>query len=155
MWTGVFASIAVLAGLLMRGGWNRKARAQRDLPEPAAIPKGFTGEGFAVRYVASNFFGDWLARVVRYDLGVPGWAVLEARAEGVAVHRQSARSFFIPIADLLGSHSDRAVAGRAYERDGIVLLHWRLGDFEIETGVRPRNTADHIELLKLLDGKLS
>jgi hypothetical protein len=66
---------------------------------------------------------------------------------GIALVREGSQSFFIPASDVTGIRVDRAIAGRAFEDDGIAVLTWMLGDVEIDSGFRADKTEAHLEFL--------
>jgi hypothetical protein len=59
------------------------------------------------------------------------------RATGL---RRHGRGWRIPAADLLGVRRDRGIAQKVREPDGIVVISWRLGAVELDTGIRPDDT---------------
>lgn len=149
--TAGFALLAVLAAVLLRLGWRRKAAAQSQLPVPAAPPVDFNGEVIRGKYVGSSFAGDWLARVVVHGLGLPSQAELEWSDAGIAIRPVARPAWFIPRADLAQVRADRAVAGKVYEADGMIILKWRLGADWLESGFRAAATADHLRFLQSLN----
>jgi len=145
-----FVAVFALALLGMRRGWNKKARIQAELVQPHEIPDSFVAttriEG---RFIATTAAGAWLTRVVAHSLGVPSRATLEPGVEGIAVRREGAPSFFIPWHELSAVRTDRAIAGRAFERDGIAVITWKLGDVALDSGFRADTVEGNLEVLKI------
>lgn len=137
-------AVVVLVILAMRRGWNGRAERQSDIPAPPAAPAALDPcllgpvQGL---YVASTTAGDWLDRIVVHDLGVVSRAEIEVGPQGVLVRREGARQLFIPREALLEARPERGIAGKVYERGGVLILTWRLGGRLVDTGLRA-DTAD-------------
>lgn len=133
---------------LMRIGWRNKLKVQRQIVSPFEIPADFVAlRSYAGRYLPSTAAGAWLTRIAVHGLGVPSSCEVQIGTDGLAFVREGAPSFYVPFSDVIATRSDRAIAGRAYEKDGIAVLTWRLGDVEIDTGFRASSTSDHISFL--------
>lgn len=144
---GVIILVLVLVLWLMRRGWRAKAASQSALPEPEQPSFSLGDEDRVmahqwrmppteVRYLGSNLAGDWLQRVVVHDLGVPSRARIAIGATDVWLERQGARPILITSDNLRGARSDRAIAGRAYEAQGVAVLTWELGEVTLDSGFR-------------------
>lgn len=146
--------IAVIALVLwgMWRGWQGRLRRQGDLPLPAVEGVGPWVVEVPGLMVGSSRAGDWLDRIVIGDLGVPSRGVLRCGPAGVWLDRIGARSVFIPVADLVAVRADRGVAGMVKEKGGVIVVTWRLGEAEIETGIR---ADDPTEQRTLLDGVMA
>lgn len=148
----VFLVIAVIALVLlaMRAGWRRRARLQVDVAEPPLPPdtvaESVCGPVGGI-FVGSTSHGDWLDRIVVHDLGVRSRASVEVGREGVAVRRQGARDLLIPAASVRGAEMARGIAGKAYERDGVLVVTWDLGGRLMDTGIRA-DAADEQRALR-------
>ncbi|MEY4347994.1 MAG: hypothetical protein RIS43_413 [Actinomycetota bacterium] len=139
------------AVLLMRRSWRNRSRLQSGIAAPQIVPADFSPYVTVhARYLASTAAGAWLTRIVVHNLGTPARCELAIGREGVAIYRDGAEPFFIPRSDFVDVRSDRAIAGRAFEKDGIVVLTWRLGDVFIDSGFRADNGDGHIEVLKMM-----
>lgn len=146
---GAFGTLAVLAGcyLLMWRGWrNRKAR-QSDLPAPPAPPVGFSAdESVEGVYVATTSAGDWLDRIAVHGLGVRTESTAETGPAGVAFRPPV---FFVPAGQLVAVRTDRGIAGKV--ASGLVIVTWRHGDREFDTGFKPRHSDDVARLSGAID----
>ncbi|MFM7211759.1 MAG: hypothetical protein ACKOFP_09955 [Actinomycetota bacterium] len=134
----VFATIALVL-LAMRRGWLARAGRQGDIPAPHSVaPETWAADGPAIPglFIGSTVSGDWLDRVVVHDLGVRSRAELSMSTDGVLFGRTGAGDVFIPRRDLRGARADRGIAGKAYERDGVVVVTWQLGGRVIDSGFR-------------------
>ena len=133
---------------LMRLGWKNKLRTQNEVAEPLKIPADFVAlRSYNGRYLASTAAGAWLTRIVVHELGVPSRCKLQVGENGLAFLREGARSFYVPNRDALSTRADRAIAGRAFERDGIAVLTWKLGEIEIDSGFRADSVDEHLKFL--------
>lgn len=135
----VVVAVIALVLLAMRAGWRGRARRQADIAEPplppAALAEVACGPVTGV-YLGSTQHGDWLDRIVVHDLGVRSRATVEVAAEGVALRREGARDVFIPAGSVRGAGMARGIAGKAYERDGVLVVTWDLGGRLVDTGFR-------------------
>lgn len=141
----VILALIALALWGMRRGWqNRKAR-QSDLPAPADAPPADAVLGPPVEglYAGTGVNGDWMDRIVVFDLGVRSRGDLSYGAAGVWIERVGARSLFIPAAAIAGIRADRGVAGTVRGKDSMVVVTWQLGDRLVDTGFRADSSADH------------
>ena len=145
--------LAFFAGILwlMRRAWISKQRTQSDIAKPLPVPADFVAQVVVQgRYLASTAGGAWLTRIVAHQLGVPARAELQIGRAGIAMYRDGAEPFFIPRTDLVDVRSDRAIAGRAFEKDGIAIVTWRLGDVFIDSGFRADTSDGHVEIVKMM-----
>ena len=153
---GVVVALIALVLVAMRRGWGNRARRQIDIPEPRALPSDWTGSPpITGLFVGSTSSGDWLDRVVVHDLGVRSRAAVEVGPQGVLLRRPGSRDVFIPRADLRGARSERGIAGKAFERDGVVVLTWDLGGRLIDTGFRADVGADQPVVLERVQDLLA
>jgi hypothetical protein len=157
----VMVLLLVAVVWLMRRSWRAKAGAQSAWPQPQDLPAmsvdadrdpaSWRLPPVEARFLGSSLAGDWLARVVVHDLGVPSHARLAVDDSGVWVERDGARSFWVPVGSLVGARSDRGIAGRGYERDGVTVLSWRLGVAVIESGFRVTSPRVQAEVVSAVD----
>lgn len=135
----VVAGVIALVLFGMRAGWRRRARAQADIAEPLLPPESLpevTAGPFAGVFLGSTRHGDWLDRIVVHDLGVRSRATLEVGTSGIALRREGARDVFIPAPAVRAADMSRGIAGKAYERDGVLVVTWDLGGRLVDTGFR-------------------
>jgi hypothetical protein len=145
----VVLGLIALALLGMRRGWRNRAARQADLPEPAAEPPSGMALGAPIDglFAGTGVNGDWMDRIVVFDLGVRSRATISWGSEGIWFDRLGARSLFVAAADVLGVRADRGVAGTVRSKDGMVVVSWRLGDRVLDTGFRADVTSDHRTVL--------
>lgn len=139
-------------------GWRRKARSQSvQVPPFPAIPSepgDVLLESTGV-YVATTFAGEWQNRVVTRGAGLRTGAVLRLHESGVAVERGGAPDFWIPRDAVTGVRRDSKIAGKVMGTDALLVLTWRAGETELDTGFRGDELDDYpqwIEQLKIKGG---
>lgn len=154
---GTMAAILVVAGLIWLG-WRNRKRRQSHLPAPREIPEEIlggepsaAGEGMVIGTVRAE---DYLDRVAVHGLGIRTDGRIEVHESGVAVFRAGAPNYLIPREALRHQRTDRGVVGKFVERDGALIIGWRLGDEDVETAFRARHATAHQQLLEEL-GRLT
>ncbi|UEJ83299.1 hypothetical protein Bra3105_02965 [Brachybacterium halotolerans subsp. kimchii] len=161
--------LLVIFVLLARWGWRRRAARQSDLPElplPVAGGKALSwtadpvaGDGV---YVVSTLAGRPLERVTARGLGFRRRVqITDADDAGhqvlsIAPVRGSQGSawFLIPWADVLSVHTAPGMIGKWVGGDGLLVIRWRLGSTELDTGFRLDDRADQDRLLALAAERL-
>lgn len=141
--------IAAVAILLMRLGWRHRQGRQADITAPVATPAAL-GEPLAEavgQYVCTTTAGDWLDRISVHGLGMKSNAELSLHPEGVLFSRSGAPDVFIPAADLESVRRESGMAGKFVESGGLLVLGWRLGEHDVDTGFRPRAAEDMATLV--------
>ena len=150
---GVMVALIGLVLLAMRRGWRARGARQVDIPAPAS--EGLDGITFGPVpgvFVGSSTAGDWLDRIVVHDLGVRSRADLLAGPAGVLLSREGARDVFVPRSALRSVRSDRGVAGKAYERGGVLIVTWELDGRLVDTGFRADVADEQRHLLDVISG---
>ncbi len=127
-------------------GWRRRTR--RDTTMVAALPAvppelkdPIFGPVEAV-YVTTTHAGRALDRIAAHRLGIRADADVGVHPDGVMVARQGEPPLWIPAGELVAVHRQRGMAGKVADREGIVVITWRLGDRDVDTGLRPRYERD-------------
>lgn len=147
----VLALLALIGLALwgMRRGWRARQRRQADLPAPEEYPPAdwMLGASVPGLFAGTGVNGDWMDRIVVFDLGVRSRADLSWGPSGVALARQGARSLVIPSASIVGIRVDRGVAGTVRAKDSMIVISWRLGDRLLDTGFRADESSDHRTVL--------
>lgn len=144
----LLAGVVSLAWAGMWWGWRRRAGRQDGIAEPLSPPAalGDALAGAEGLYVGSVVAGSWLDRVVPHGLGARANAELSVHAEGLLLDRDGAAPVWIPSRHVIGVRRDTGLAGKVTETGGLLVWAWRLGDTELESGLRPRH-ADAVDPL--------
>ncbi|HEY9357452.1 MAG TPA: hypothetical protein VIQ52_14220 [Arthrobacter sp.] len=156
--TGLITVVIIAVVLLMiRAGWRNRLKRQADVEQLPAVPEApgaalNTAEG---QYVASTTAGDWLDRIAVHGLGIRTNATLAVYPHGVLFDRSGAPAVYIPAADLTAVRQDSGMAGKFVEKDGLLVLRWKLGTHELDTGFRTRRAADKTTLFESLQQLIS
>ena len=93
-----------------------------------------------------------LDRIVVHEMGVRSRASCEVGSEGILLRREGARDLFVPAENLFSVGTARGIAGKAYERGGVLVVTWDLGDKVVDTGFRADAAEDQERLLAVLQG---
>lgn len=167
--TALMLSVIALGFWGMRRGWRARAARQGHIPAPPEPPAGLLAQAYAEgageagadlpdaapagipgMYVATTTAGDLLDRIVVHGLAHRGRALLLVRPEGVLVDRVGEVPLWIPRDALRAVRLGNGQAQKAYEAGGLILLTWRLGDVEVETGFRGDDPEQHIAAAQAL-----
>ena len=149
MW--VVIMIALIAGVLalLWLGWSRRARRHGGLPKLLRL--GTVGDlAVAGRYLGSVVAGDWLDRITAQHLGSPSAATFSVASDGIFIERPSGLSFAIPVSAIRGVRTDRGIAGAVYGDDGVLIITWRWGDVDIDSGFRAADVLEHASLIQAI-----
>ncbi|MEU3988872.1 hypothetical protein AB0F24_10860 [Streptomyces platensis] len=130
---------------LMRQGWKWRGTLQGDLPELPATPDdpGEPELTLSGRYHGSTTAGQWLDRIVARGLGTRSRVELTLTDQGLDVVRPGAADFFVPAAALRGARLDKGIAGKVLPEGGLLIVTWRHGDQEIDSGFRSDRATEH------------
>ena len=148
-WVLFAVGVIVLVTALMALGWRNRLRRQGSVPAPADAPTElgrvlYEAEG---QYVATTTAGDWLDRIAVHGLGLRGNAVATVHPEGVLLSRTGARAVFVPRGDLVSVQLAGGMTGKFVEKEGLVVLTWRLGTERVDTGFRTRHASAKAQLV--------
>ena len=142
---GVFGIFVIIASVT----WRRRISAQQlVLAVPVALES--SSGGNSCLYVATTFSDRPLERVIAHGLAHRGHARLAITRYGLEVSRTGELSFLIPIADLLELTLGSAVIDRAVEKQGLVVIKWRLGAVELQTHFRFVDSTLRLETIDAL-----
>lgn len=147
---GLFSLFAITALIT----WRRRMAAQALLLEvPVGIESSFAATNCF--YVATTFSERPLERVIAHGLAHRGHSRLAVTGAGVEVSRVGEFGFLIPTADVIEVSLGSAVIDRAVEKEGLVVIKWRLGAVELQTHFRFVSSelrSEALEALKPLVG---
>ena len=147
---GLFSLFAITALIT----WRRRMAVQALLLEvPVGIESSFAATNCF--YVATTFSERPLERVIAHGLAHRGHSRLAVTGAGVEVSRVGEFGFLIPTADVIEVSLGSAVIDRAVEKEGLVVIKWRLGAVELQTHFRFVSSelrSEALEALKPLVG---
>ncbi|ROS54395.1 hypothetical protein [Frigoribacterium sp. PhB24] len=133
----ILVGVGLLIGSMARS-WRARGRRQSDIPAPDRAPDDLSEPIVAVDafYVATSRGGDPLDRVVVHGLGFRARAIVSVHAEGVRLEIAGEPALLIRASSLRGVDRATWTIDRVVERDGLVLVGWRLGDVDLDTYLR-------------------
>lgn len=153
LWPTIFAAAVILAIFALMGvGWRNRKRGQADFPGLPVLPALTEAQfGVAGQYVSTTRAGDWLDRIAVHGLGVRSAARLEIHPEGVVIERSGGSTLFLARETITEVRTEGGMAGKFVEKDGLVVLTWRLGEELLDSGFRTRKAEDRTPLLAALE----
>ncbi len=150
--------LVLVVWLAMLAGWRRRgARQALDLPPLPPLPPTPPEPGVPLTpdadgvYVSTTTAGNWLDRVTAHGLGTRSAATMAVTGAGVSWLRQGAPDVFAAADALVGARRADGIAGKVMPPGGIVVVTWRLGDTELDTGFRPGSPADADRLVAAVE----
>lgn len=142
-------ALFALFGIIAFITWRRRITLQAlSLEIPVGIEGSFSGSNCF--YVATTFSERPLERVIAHGLAHRGHARLAVTEFGVEVSRVGEFSFLIPKAALVDVSLGSAVIDRAVEKEGLVVIKWKLGAVELQTYFRFVSSELRLEALEAL-----
>jgi hypothetical protein len=136
--------VFLVAWRVYRSVQRRKQEQQLTLPAPSPSVGGVElGDVF---YASTVFAASPLSRVWAHRLGGRGKAKLFVSDQGVSLERVGEPSLLIPKADLIRLARASATIDKGVERDGLMVLHWRLGPEEVMTNLRVVSATRRAEI---------
>jgi hypothetical protein len=156
----VLGCIAFLLLMLvgMWWGWRNRARRQAGLPALPPVPDA-PGDELAPRldgvYVGSTFASSWQDRVVHGGLGVQANATATLHPSGVLIEREGATAVFLPREAITGARLAPGLAGRVVGEGGLLVIGWRLGDAELDTGLRADEKSSYPQWVRTINERVT
>jgi hypothetical protein len=153
----VLALLAFFALALwgMRRGWLARAARQGDFDTPPAPPKDLGLELLSPLtglYVGSTAAGSWQDRIVAGGLGVRADATARLFAKGLVIEREASDPVFVPVGAIREAGLATGLAGKVVGAGGLLVVRWRLGGEEIDTGLRADDKTRYPEWVAALKG---
>ncbi|MCW2602275.1 MAG: hypothetical protein JWN61_410 [Pseudonocardiales bacterium] len=153
----VLATVAFFALALwgMRRGWLARGRRQGDLESPPIPPADLGAQllqPLTGLYVGSTMAGSWQDRIVAGGLGVRADATATLHAAGVLIARQASEPVFIPAGSIVEASLAPGLAGKVVGAGGLLVIRWRLGGEQVDTGLRADDKTRYPEWVAALKG---
>lgn len=147
-----------LVALCIYGMWHgwrsrlaRQANMFGSLKEVPERYEGMTADAaFEGEYVSTTIFGNWLDRVGFDSLGFKSKSTLLIYPDSIIFTRNGAKDLWIPAKKLSVITTDRGMAGKVVEKDGLVVIGWTLDGHRVQTGFRTRYAEDKQAVLEEL-----
>jgi hypothetical protein len=155
----VLACVAFVALLLlgMRLGWRHRAERQAFLPGLPPVPDDLGAAQLTLRgvYVGTTFATSWQDRVVHAGLGLPAEATLTLHADGLLIDRAGGEPIFVPRASIVAARLAPGLAGVVVGEGGLLVVRWRLGESELDTGLRADDKTSYPQWVQAINGKVT
>ncbi len=151
-----FGLLFALALIGMRSGWRRRGRRQAWLPElpeaPAALGAELA-EPLAGLYVGSTIATRWQDRIVARGLGARAESLARLTEAGALIERQGCPQIFIPGEQLIDARLEPALAGKVVGQGGLLVLRWRHGGQDLDTGIRADDKSGYPEWITAISAR--
>ena len=143
--------LVVLVAWGMWAGWKHRGGRQAGLVPLPAVPNApgdVITPALKGLYVSSTTARNWQDRVVAQGLGVRADAIVRLSEDGVLIDREGADPIFVPVKDLIEVTTAPGIAGKVMgQADGILIIRWRLGDAELDSGIRADDRDEQVAFL--------
>ncbi len=151
------AALVVLAVAGLRVGWRNRLARQADLPALPAVPADLdapelTGTGL---YVGSTFAASWQDRVLHGGLGERADAVASLHDAGLLIERQGSAPVFVPRSAWVEARLAPGLAGKVVGDGGLLVVRWRLGPAQLDTGFRADDKTAYPDWVKTINGRVN
>jgi hypothetical protein len=152
-----FLVLFVLALLGMWLGWRHRGQRQRELlelPELPPVPAELGAElapELTGLYVGSTLATRWQDRIVAGSLGLRAESVARLTEAGALIERHGSPPVFIPGGQLIDARLEPALAGKVVGRGGLLVLRWRHGEQDLDTGIRADDRTRYPEWIAAID----
>ena len=117
--------------------------AVEEHPAPSASDR-WEADGI---YVSTTKARQPLERVTVHNMGARSEVTVRLGSDRIQLVRSGATSFEIPMQSVLQITTARGMAGKVVGRNGLSVIRWRLGERELDTGIRFHTRDDHNEFL--------
>lgn len=146
----------VLCAAGMRWGWRNRRRRQSYLPAFPVPPADLAGEPLLPpttgEYVSTTTADNWQDRIAVGGVGLRSPVAATLYDSGLLLDRGRATPLWIPAGSLLGARTGRAMAGKVLGVDGLLVVRWRLGEYELDTGIRADDIDDYGDWITAIQG---
>lgn len=160
LWVLGLLALAVLVLYAMRRGWLNRARRHEDLPGILPAPPDDTTAGAELLaaaeglYVGSTIAGDWQDRVTAGTLGNRSTATARLHEAGLLLRREGDRALWIPRESMRAVRADHKLANKVVPGRNLLVVTWRVGRYELDTGFRHEHDSVVSDWLTALCGLL-
>lgn len=141
----------VLLGL--RLGWQHRARRQSSLPALPPAPADLGAIRLAPMtglYVGTAYATSWQDRVVVGGLGRRAAATATLHAAGLLIERDGDEQVFIAADDIVDAGLAAGLAGKVVGAGGLLVVRWRLGADQLDTGLRADDKTAYPDWVRAL-----
>lgn len=154
----ILACVLLLALVAVRAGWRGRGRRQAGRPALPVAPDEFGGQrlpSIGGRYVGATFASSWQDRVVHAGLGARAAASMSLYDAGVLVDRDGTDAVFVPVRDIVGARPAPGLAGKVVGAGGLLVVSWRLGEAELDTGFRADDKSTYPDWVRAINAEVA
>jgi hypothetical protein len=156
----VLACLAFIGLVLlgMRLGWRNRHRRQAALPALPTLPDELGPLVLSAAtgvYVGTTFAASWQDRVVHAGLGMPAAATVRLHRAGVLFERDGADDLLVPAASVVQARLAPGLAGSVVGEGGLLVIRWRLGDVELDTGFRADDKRMYPDWVRTINSEVA
>jgi hypothetical protein len=157
---GLVALVVVVFALALVGmwlGWNHRGQRQAALLELPTVPEqlGPSSTDLAPEltglYLGSTTATHWQDRIVARGLGARADSVARLTAAGALIERVGTGPIFIPAEQLIDARLEPALAGKVVGPGGVLVLRWRHGDADLDTGIRADDKSGYPQWVRAVE----
>jgi hypothetical protein len=152
-----FAALFALALTGMWLGWRNRGRRQADLPELPRVPVELGNDRGPVLtglYVGTTVATQWQNRIVAQTLGQRAGSTAHLTDAGALIERAGSMPIFIPSGQLIDARLEPALAGKVVGDGGLLVLRWRHGDTDLDTGLRADDKTLYPDWVTAIEGRV-
>ena len=138
--TGATLAVILLALLLLRRGWRRRAKRQEWAPLPEFTQSPSLAKAVTGKYIGTVRAGDWLDRIVAG--GAMARSTLTPTEAGLVLDREGEPILFLPAAQIEAVETAPGMLQKVFGGHGIVAITWTWGQSKVVTGIWFADPAD-------------
>jgi hypothetical protein len=147
----VLVFLLILVALMYLGFRNRRRRQAAALPAFPHVPVSYTDPDAITTvlpradgvYISTTTTASWQDRVVVGDYGFRANASLYRAADGVLIERAGSANMWIPQESIVDVRREKGLAGKVMGTDSLLVIRWRNGDVEFDTGFLGDHQEDY------------
>jgi hypothetical protein len=150
-----------MLGLVLLGirlGWRNRLTRRTELPPLPDVPAAL-GEATSTvpgRYLGTAFAWSWDDRLVHGGLGAVTIADASLYPSGLLLDRRRSTPLFVPAASYVEAWLGSGLGERVEDDiDDVLIVRWRLGSVEVDTGFRADDTTTYPTWLQIINGKVT
>jgi hypothetical protein len=146
--------IGLLVVLIAIGylGWRRRLKKQsHSLAKPeSSLPNSENSISLRAFYVSTTYQSDSLNRIIAHGLAHRGKVEIQIQTTGILLNRTGEQAIAIPKLSILGISTANATIDKAVEKDGLIVIDWKLGNENVSTFIRATSLSERSSLIEAL-----
>ena len=105
-------------------------------------------------FVGTTYAASWQDRVAAHGLSTRSNMTATLSESGVLIDREGADAIFIPTASIVEARLAPGLAGKVVGAGGLLVVRWRLGAAELDTGLRGDDKPVYVEWVRAINEKV-